>query len=222
MSSSDQFFKGARFDPLKDVLQTQMHSLYSHLTDSERRPLQSRLNALVVNHLLIPSLICVGELHHAYHATCTEEAVKELFLHPFLTVDWLWFQVCVPVKYSVSKWADELLYEVVVIGACPITCQDEMSCLGFPFPSNCKNLGVYYPVDIQRLSTFFMYDLEYISESQEEPSYYSLIVLVIISLSYWIDKDATKAESCIDCSFLQEWILDSPLSPYKVHLHLTF
>lgn len=76
-------------------------------------------------------------------------------------------------------------------------------CLGLHFPLTNKNLGGWYPVGIRRLSNFFVYSLEYVSESWEEQSY-CVLIEAIMSWSCWTDKDTTETESVFDCSFSSE------------------
>ena len=91
---------------------------------------------------------------------------------------------------------DKLLHEVIVISASTIACLNEVTGVLFwvAFPSIYKNLGGWYSVGIQRLSSFFTYGLEHVSKSLEEPSYYALIVLAVMYWSCWIDKYATEVE----------------------------
>ncbi|KAM1151906.1 hypothetical protein ACFX19_035178 [Malus domestica] len=74
-------------------------------------------------------------------------------------------------------------------------------CLRLPFPLNYMNFGGLCPLGILKVSIFLEYGFEYTMESCELPSYCTLIVLLIISYSCWIERDPMSVATWSTFSF---------------------
>ena len=79
------------------------------------------------------------------------ETIGKVPLKLLLTINEFRFQVGVLAECVSSESSDELFYQQIFSITSNFACFDKMSCFGLPFPSNCWNLGGWYPFNISTL-----------------------------------------------------------------------
>ena len=185
-----------------------MHALDAHIYSKYFRKfilaIQTQRTPLIdiIDHRLISPLLGISKLHYAHRVTrAIDRSRNSLSSCSQLSIDSSSKSIYQSKAFPLSEQTNCFTRRPLWVPTfSQVSTKWAMCCLGFPLPSNCKNLGGWYPFGILMLLMCFVWGFEYVRELVEKPLYCARMLFIIMSCNCRTDNEAIKVEEPLYCA----------------------